>query len=195
MIRKKKEYLEELPVTFFCIHGNHEQRPGTIPTYKKKIWRGGTVYYEEEYPSILFALDGEMFDMDGHQTIAIGGAYSIDKVARLLHGYGWWTDEQPSEEIKQYVERQLTSMDWEIDVVLSHTAPLKYEPVETFLPGVDQSKVKSTERWLNMIENRLRYKKWYCGHYHTQKKTDRVDIAARSLADGIRSFFMPLEAT
>lgn len=34
----------------------------------------------------------------------MGGAYSIDKMFRLIYGYGWWGDEQPSEEIKQYVE-------------------------------------------------------------------------------------------
>lgn len=70
-------------------------------------------------------------------------------------------------------------MSWggKVDVVLSHTTPLKYEPVEVFLKGIDQSKVdKSTEEWLNGIEDRLDYGKWYCGHYHTEKKIDRVEI-------------------
>lgn len=31
----KKQFLEELSITLFCIHGNHEQRPGTIDTYKE----------------------------------------------------------------------------------------------------------------------------------------------------------------
>lgn len=62
-------------------------------------------------------------------------------------------------------------------VVLSHTTPLKYEPVEVFLKGIDLSKVdKSTEDWLDGIEARLEYEKWYCGHYHTEKKIDRVEI-------------------
>lgn len=48
--------------------------------------------------------------------------------------------------------------------------PLEYEPVEVFMAGVDQSKVdKSTE-------DRLDYGKWYCGHYHTEKKVDRGEI-------------------
>ena len=61
--------------------------------------------------------------------------------------------------------------------VLSHTTPLKYEPTEVFIRGVDQSKVdKSTEIWLDSIEDRLTYRKWYCGHYHTEKKNDRLQI-------------------
>lgn len=91
--------------------------------------------------------------MDGKQTIVIGGAYSIDKMVRVIYGYGWWPDEQPSEEIKQYVEAQLEKVNWKVDVVLSHTIPLKYEPVEVFLPGLDQSRVdKSTEEWMDKID-------------------------------------------
>ena len=45
---------------------------------------------------------------------------------------------------------------WKVDMVLSHTTPLKYEPVEVFMSGVDQSRVdKSTEEWLNQIPERL----------------------------------------
>jgi 3-oxoacid CoA-transferase subunit A len=175
--RVKKKLLEELPITIFAIHGNHEQRPYTIESYKEKIWNGGTVYQEEEFPHILFAKDGEIFHLDGKKTVVMGGAYSIDKARRLARGYGWWEDEQPSEEIKQYVKEQLSATNWEVDVVLSHTTPLKYEPVELFMAGVNQSKVdKSTEIWLDKIEDRLSYKKWYCGHYHTEKKIDRLEI-------------------
>ena len=35
---------------------------------------------------------------------------------------------------------------------------------------------KSTEIWLGQIEEKLSYKKWYCGHYHTEKKIDRLEI-------------------
>ena len=173
----KKHFLEALPVTLFCIHGNHEKRPGTIDTYKEMIWHGGEVYYEEKYPHLLFAKDGEVFDFDGKKVIVIGWAYSIDKMMRLVYGYGWWPDEQPSERVKEYVEQQLERRAWRVDVILSHTAPLKYEPVEVFLLEIDQSKVdKSTEIWLDEIEERLDYGKWYCGHYHTEKRIDRVEI-------------------
>ncbi len=125
----KKRFLEELPITLFCIHGNHEQRPITIDTYKEMNWRGGTVYYEEEYPHLLFAKAGEVFDFDRKKTIVIGGAYSVDKMVRLMCGYGWWQDEQPS-----------------------------------------------TESWLDEIEDKLDYGKWYCGHYHTEKKIEKMEI-------------------
>ena len=52
---------------------------------------------------------------------------------------------------------------------------MKYEPVEVFLPFIDQSKVdKSTEKWLDSIEDKLEYKEWYCGHYHIDKDIDKI---------------------
>lgn len=181
---KKKRLLEALQITIFCIHGNHEKRPETIDTYGVKSWRGGSVYYEEAYPYLLFAKDGEAFDFDGRNTITIGGAYSVDKMVRLMYDYEWWADEQPSKEIKAYVERQLDKIKWKVDVVLSHTAPLKFEPVEMFLQGIDQSKVdKTTEKWLDHIEDKLEYGKWYCGHYHTEKKIDKLEIMFENFAE------------
>lgn len=45
------------------------------------------------------------------------------------------------------------------------------------MAGVDQNSVdKSTEVWLDGIEDRMEYKKWYCGHYHTEKKIDKQKI-------------------
>lgn len=172
----RKEYLAKLPITLLCIHGNHERRPESLPYYDEQEWHGGNVYAEERYPNILFAKDGEVYDLNGRKAIAIGGAYSIDK-ARRIEGQSWWADEQPSPAIKARVEKALDLLNWQIDIVLSHTTPLKYEPVEVFFPGIDQSKVdKSTEEWLGSIEDRLEYRKWYCGHYHTEKKIDRLQI-------------------
>ena len=72
----------KLPITLFCIHGNHEERPHLISTYIEKIWHGGLVYYEEEYPNILFAADGEIYDFNRNKAIVIGGAYSIDEESK-----------------------------------------------------------------------------------------------------------------
>ena len=172
-----KNYLKKLPITLFCIHGNHEKRPSTIDTYVEKEWNGGIVYCENEFPNIIFAKDGEIYNLNGNKTIVMGGAYSVDKERRIVFNHPWWPDEQPSKEIKKYVETQLDNSNWNVDIVLSHTVPLKYEPVEVFLPGIDQSKVdKSTEIWMDYIEEKLSYKKWYAGHYHTEKTKDKLRL-------------------
>jgi len=176
----KKEYnfknlLSELPITMLCIHGNHERRPESLGTYKEISWHGGVVYAEQDFPNLLFAKDGEIYDINGKKCIVIGGAYSVDKKYRLERNWGWWADEQPSEETKECVENRLDTENWRIDVIFTHTAPLKYEPREMFLDFIDDSMVdKETEIWLDTIEDRLDYDQWYCGHYHTNKTIDKI---------------------
>lgn len=218
--KKLKYQLNELGLDIFCIHGNHEIRPEHFDVYKIQQYCGGQVFVEEEYPNIIFAKDGEIYDFEGKKTIVCGGAYSVDKWYRICkallqltgpmidenmlekslnfvngnlkdndhkirdfldnmynvipeHTKFWWPDEQPSDETKKRVEKQLEKNNWNIDIVLTHTGPTKYEPVDMFLSGIDQSIVdKTTEYWLDTIEDKLKYRHWYAGHYHVDRKVN-----------------------
>ena len=223
-----KRKLLKTGVTFFCIHGNHEARPATINSYKTKEWNGGTVWYEEEYPNILFAKDGDIFELDGKKCLVLGGAYSVDKYYRfhkylsycenindysmdvitgvrdIVFGinikeellkeidnaiensngseFGWWKDEQPSKDIKEYAEEKINAVQNKVDFVFSHTCPAKYIPTEMFLPNLNQDTVdNSTEHWLDKIEDKINYKKWYCGHWHVDKKIDNMVFLFNSI--------------
>jgi len=136
-----KSGLRNLPCTLLCIHGNHEMRPESAGGYEEIEWHGGTVYVEPAYPNLLFAKDGEIYDIAMQKCITIGGAYSVDKPGRLARGWPWFVDEQPSKEIKARVEKRLAAEGWKVDFVFSHTCPLKYEPTETFIKGIDQGSV------------------------------------------------------
>ena len=180
--RRQKKKLEKTGVNFLCIHGNHERRPATLPYYHTAQWRGGDVFVEDEFPHLYFAKDGEVFDLDGPKAIVMGGAYSVDKYYRLMRGLDWFPDEQPSAEIKADVENRLEKLGWTIDVVLSHTCPAKYIPFEAFLPGLDQSTVdRSTEEWLDEIEDRLAYSVWFCGHWHIDKSIDNLHFLYKGM--------------
>lgn len=152
-----KSFLNDAGTVFLCIHGNHEMRPTSIPGYIEIEWHDGKAWMQPEYPNLIFAKDGEIYTLNGLRYLVIGGAYSVDKYYRLSQGWGWWADEQPSDEITAYVEKQI--QDKPVDIVLSHTCPFKYEPTEMFLGGIDQSTVDdSTERWLDKIEESIDYK-------------------------------------
>ena len=69
-------------------------------------------------------------------------------------------------------------------MILSHTCPQKYVPTEAFLSCVDQSRVdKSTEEWLDKIEESTAYRKWYCGHYHITKAIDRMQFLFKEIEE------------
>lgn len=221
---KLKYALNDLGPKVFCIHGNHEIRPETIKTYDISEYCGGQVYVERVCPNILFAIDGEIYNFDGNQTLVCGGAYSVDKWYRiyrtieghidkipkelysdkmlcLTHSYifgvsvpnknellnwmtevynslpnsvkFWWDNEQPSESTRQYIESQLKKNNWTVDIVLTHTCPFDFEPVDMFISGIDQNSIDdSTEKWLQKIEQKLNYKHWYAGHFHIDRSVN-----------------------
>ena len=173
--RFRKYTLNKLGIQILCIHGNHEMRPDTVDSYHEILWHGGIVYAEDAYPNLLFAKDGEIYDLDGYKALVIGGAYSVDKDYRLQVNAMWFADEQPSAEIKARVEQKLEDLRWKVDLVLSHTCPEKYIPTEALLTNVDQSAVdRSTENWLGTIEGKLDYQAWCCAHWHINKHVDRI---------------------
>ena len=170
-----KSNLSKCNITLFCVHGNHEERPENISTYITKEFYGGLVYYEQEFPNVLFAKDGEIYNFNGKAVLVIGGAFSVDKYYMLARGYEWYESEQPTEEIKKKIKSVLEKRDNKIHVILSHTCAYKYLPYEVFLPGINQSTVdQTTEKFLDEIEDTTTYDKWYCGHYHTDKTVDKV---------------------
>lgn len=176
--KRKKYWTDNYPhITLFCIHGNHEARPQTIPSYKTKRWHNGLVYYEEEFPNILFAIDGFVYDLNGYKCLVAGGAYSVDKYYRLDHGYAWFPDEQMNTATKDNIRQCMNIIGWKVDVVFSHTCPLSQEPKEMYIGSIDQSTVdKSTEIFLDELYHKLQFRKWYCGHWHCDKKKGKIQF-------------------
>ena len=173
--KKLKEQLNSYNIKLFCIQGNHEERPENISTYKEIDMFGGKVFIEEEYPNLIFAKNGELYDIDNKKVLVMGGAYSVDKNYRIIYRYPWFKDEQLSKEEMDNILNKYKGQ--HIDIVLSHTCPLKYEPTEVFMKGIDQSNVdKSMENFLDKVEESIDYDKWYCGHYHTEKQIDKLEF-------------------
>ena len=183
--KRLKKFVADIPLTFFCVHGNHEERPYNVEGYEIQEHFGAPAYVNPKYPNQIFAKDGEIYNLNGHKTIVIGGAYSIDKPYRLANGANWFESEQPSDEIKKYVEAQLEKNSWKVDTVLSHTCPISVEPKHLFLSFINQSKVdKSTEQWLQTISDKLDFNKWYFGHFHDHWAYDKYEM----LFEGIKEF-------
>lgn len=174
-----KRKLNKFGVRLFCVHGNHEMNPKNMPSYKMVYDNEfkGLVYKEDQFDNLLFAVDGERYTICDKKVLVIGGAYSVDKFYRLANGYRWFSDEQPTKDDKDCVSAKINDYGYCVDVVLSHTCPKKYIPVEAFLPFISQDTVdNSMEEWLDKIEDKLDYKKWYCGHWHINKKIDNMQF-------------------
>lgn len=182
--KKYKKMLNNMGYHIYCVRGNHEQRPGLIDTYEIIIddETQGPVWIEKDFPNIKFFADGGSYIINGHHTLVIGGAYSVDKWYRLARaGYsrdeaetadpkkcGWFKDECLTQE-----EMELIGGWWNkehFDFVLSHTCPLSWEPTDLFLGGIDQSTVdKSMEIWMDELKNHIDWRVWLFGHFHADR--------------------------
>jgi len=110
-----------------------------------------------------------------YATLVIPGAYSVDKHYRIMNGWSWFKNEQLSRE-EQLRCLQLVEQFPEVDIVLSHTCPIIFEPTDLFLSNINQSMVdKSMERLLGEIEYKLSYKAWFWGHFHAFRDYPRTD--------------------
>lgn len=80
---------------------------------------------ESTFLSILFARDGEVNDLDGTETLVIGGAYSPDKPMRLARGCPWFPDKQLDGRIRKRVEQVIKERQEKVDALLTHTIPAR----------------------------------------------------------------------
>ena len=166
----KAALCRKYPFTFYCVRGNHEARPEDVPTmelvYDKEV--DGLVWQEPDFPRIKYFTSWGVYTIDGLRTLVIGGAYSIDKYWRLQNGQKWFANEQLSQEERNAC--WLKCADKKFDMILSHTLPYNFLPVDMFLRSVDQNTVdNSMEEWLQQLSQKITWRLWLGGHFHTDR--------------------------
>ena len=67
---QKKYEINGLPIKIFFIPGNQDSHENSFVGYQTKEWMGGTVYFETKYPNIIYAKEGEIYDLAGDKIIA-----------------------------------------------------------------------------------------------------------------------------
>ena len=165
-----KDLISRLPITCVCVHGNHEERPSNISSYKKEYVEmlDCNCWVEGEYPNILFPEDGKM-TVHGKRFLLLGGAYSVDKWIRKMYGWKWFESEQMTDDEMSRI-MSIIETENEYDFILSHTCPKKFEPTHLFLKGLDQNCVdKRMETFLDKVEEKVNYQKWLFGHFHSDE--------------------------
>lgn len=156
------DYLESKPYTICFCDGNHENFK-RIYEYPEIEWNGGRVHVLRK--NIFHLMRGGVFDMDGKTFFVMGGAYSIDKYMRK-EGFSWWKEELPSDlEYKEAV-RNLEKCGKTVDFVISHTAPKEIICRMGKYPDGHDMELTGFLEWV-MYE--VKFKKWFFGHWHTDK--------------------------
>ena len=172
--RNFKRELSHYPFKYFVIRGNHEARASVRQVAEPDLWEevecfGNKCLRQPAYPNIYYARDdGGIYDIDGRKALVIPGAYSVDKWYRLQMGYSWFPDEQLAPHEQLALELEVEGQYF--DLVLSHTCPHMYMPVDLFLRGLDQSTVdNSMEIWMQKLTTKIQWGIWCWGHFHADR--------------------------
>lgn len=171
-----KQKVNQLGYRVYCVRGNHEERPENIYTmtivYDDEI--KGAVYLEPAYPNIRYLMDGGVYEFEGHPTLVVGGAYSVDKWYRLSTApcetgwTGWFVDEQLTEKEMDYIMQSTAGRSF--DFVLTHTCPYFWQPRDLFIKSLNQASVdKTMELWMEKLKDNFNWKIWLFGHFHDDR--------------------------
>lgn len=161
-----RRILRDLPVTVLWIDGNHENFD-LLGEYPVDEWNGGKVHFICD--DIIHLMRGQVFDIGGTTFFTFGGAYSIDRIHRVK-GRTWFPEELPNKE--EYAEgwRNLKQHDFEVDYILTHTAPAGIiDTMGYYAESDDEDELRD---YLQKIADNTGFKAWYFGHFHEDSVTD-----------------------
>lgn len=145
------------PWTTLFVDGNHENFH-KLYEYPVEEWHGGKIH--RIMPHVYHLMRGQIFDIDGHSFFTMGGAASHDKWARKLN-VSWWEEELPSEQEMEEARRNLAIVDHKVDYIITHSLPSSLLPFVVWNGDQDSATI-----FLEEVFNKVKYKHWYCGHYH-----------------------------
>ena len=164
-------WLNDRPFTTMIIGGNHENwdRLRALPMVEKF-----GVQLGELRPNVFFVPNGTLIDYYGRKIFCFGGAMSTDKHLRV-EGRDWWAGEIPTYEEMDFGTKNLETVDYEVDVIISHTMPIKSIVAFCHSMGYhEERQTDPTANYLSFIKEHTKYNEWYCGHFHMNKEFDGV---------------------
>ncbi len=147
--------------TTLFLDGNHENHE-LLNSYPVSTWNGGKVHRIND--KVIHLMRGQVFELEGHTFLTIGGANSADIVYRTL-GETYWLEEEVTEEQIEEAKESLLPYQNKVDYVLTHTL---CDTVRSKLKLSDKPS-SVTEKRLNAIYDQVSYEWWLNGHLHIDK--------------------------
>ena len=158
--KKLKKRLDRQNNIILCIRGNHDDPryfddPEFIP----------------DMPRIKTLPSNTVLKIKGYNILCIGGAISVDREERIKdnlkikpkHPKCYW----PEEKIN-YIN-DIENIGCRVDIVLSHTAPMSFDPPLLRNSKMDEAlweDILESRNYLEKINSRVKPSKWFFGHFH-----------------------------
>lgn len=178
-------WLDKKPWTTLFVDGNHENHNRLNSEFPIINFNGAKAHKIKD--SIYHIMRGEVFTLEGKKFFCFGGAASHDisdgildvedphwkekaktLVRRDQHmfrikGLSWWPEESPSEEEMEYGIENLEKINYDVDFIITHDAPVEFK----YHLGFYRNEMDDLNKYLQKIFNNCPGRtKFYCGHYH-----------------------------
>lgn len=184
------KWLDEKPWTTLFVDGNHENFDKLNNCYEIVSFKGGKAHKIGK--SIYHLMRGYIFTIADKKLFCFGGASSHDiqdgilniedydndldmlmdyrlrthmgQMLRINH-LSWWEDELPSKFEMQRGRLELEKVNYEVDYVITHCLP------QSIISSIYPEKGDTITTYFDeLLDKGLRFKKWHCGHYHTDQQ-------------------------
>lgn len=204
VFRRNLDFLKSLPFTVLWVRGNQENHD-MIAEYPLEKWHGGMARHIIRDKVILLER-GQVFQIEGKRFFIFGGAGCHDvgdsAVARQgaeregrdsyrcrilggtrqRQGQGLPTKKEMREGI-----RNLKNAGYSVDYVITHClAGNMMEKLRKFAWRYLDCPMDSLTGYFDLLESRLQYKHWYCGHYHMYSDIDEKHTLLFQMIEELR---------
>ena len=163
-----RKWLENKNFTTLFVDGNHENHP-LLNSFETVELFGGKAHKISE--SVYHLMRGQIYNIDGKRIFTLGGAESHDRGFRI-ENRNWWKEELPSLDELNDATRNLQNANFEVDFVITHCAPTSVQMIIS-----SDYRPDALTDYLDGINAKLSFKKWYFGHYHVDKAIDNKFLA------------------
>jgi len=158
-----QKWFREKPFTTLFVDGNHENHKmlNELPKVEMFGSKVGKVC-----DSVYHLKRGEVYTIGDKKFYCFGGASSHDKEHRI-ENVSWWSEEMPTLNEMNYGLDNLQKHNNEIDFVISHCCGTGIQM--RIRSWYEQD---SLTQYFHFIEQDIKYKHWYFGHYHEDLNID-----------------------
>ena len=185
------DWLADKPFTLLWADGNHENFARLNGgEFERVPYAGGVARRIRE--NVYHVPRGQVLTLEGKRFFFFGGAASHDIADGVLDpaehdpalfrrlcarwrrerrsfrvkGVSWWPEELPDAAELDAGRHALEACGFEVDYVISHCLPQR---VVEALPLGGYAPDRLTLYFDDLLRRGLRFKRWYCGHYHTDR--------------------------
>lgn len=159
--------------TILFLDGTHENFD-LLGKYPTEEWNGGKVHHI--CGNLYHLMRGQVYEIEGRKIFTFGGGESNEKQIRM-EVKKWWPCEMPSMDEMREGVNNLKSADLQVDYIFTHEPP----PRVDLVPGRIKSENRNQlEAFFGQIIKQVKYKKWFFGSQHIDRKITYKNFAVFS---------------